>query len=107
MARAWLRRLLESWGRSHLLLEASLVVSELVGNAVRHAGEVSSSIRLELTALADGLRLAVTDHSPARPVLRQPDADGGRGMHIIVQLARRWGVEEVRPRGKRVWVELA
>ncbi|CAM5571231.1 hypothetical protein SANTM175S_08832 [Streptomyces antimycoticus] len=46
-----------------------LLVSELVTNAVRHAGAVSA---LWLTADRTGVRVRVTDPSPAHPQTGRP-----------------------------------
>jgi serine phosphatase RsbU (regulator of sigma subunit)/putative methionine-R-sulfoxide reductase with GAF domain/anti-sigma regulatory factor (Ser/Thr protein kinase) len=84
-----------------------LLVTELVANAVRHAG--SSSIRV-LARLSGGvLRVEVEDrseHSP--PGLRQPpwQQESGRGLLLVDVLAERWGVDALST-GKRVWFDLA
>ncbi|MEU6083846.1 ATP-binding protein [Streptomyces sp. NPDC047108] len=56
--------------------DALLVVSELVTNAVRHAGGPRT---LRLTASPGALEAAVTDGSPAPPVPREPDLVDGTG----------------------------
>jgi anti-sigma regulatory factor (Ser/Thr protein kinase) len=106
VARALLSRLLTVWGEGRLIEDSTLVISELLANAVEHAG-TSGSLRLELTLHDQMLRLAVADGSAARPVGRHAaDGDeGGRGISIIEHLAVHWGVEDRDP-GKRVWVEL-
>ncbi|MFE2937737.1 ATP-binding protein [Streptomyces sp. NPDC059255] len=53
-----------------------LLVSELVANAIRHAGEVTS---LHLRADRRSLQVVVGDPSPARPQDRTPDLTGGTG----------------------------
>lgn len=91
--------------------DAILVVSELVTNAVLHAeGPIVVEVVVadrSTTEESSGLRIAVSDASPIAPVLRNygDGASTGRGLALIAQLARRWGVEEVAP-GKAVWVEL-
>lgn len=82
--------------------DAALLVSELVTNAIQHAGS-DAEIAVEL----DGrrLRVEVTDASPARPALREPTATGGRGLRLVEALADRWGVT-TRRGGKVVWFEL-
>lgn len=104
-ARRFVAMTLERWGRpASLLDDAQLVVTELASNAVMHA---HSSFSVELRQQAGGVRVAVRDASPARPVLRDPDpyAISGRGLRIVAALAREWGV---RPDdgGKAVWAEL-
>ncbi len=82
---------------------ASLLVSELVTNAIVHG----RSLDAEITAGA--LRVAVTDDSPAPlpEVDLQPrtSAEGGRGLLIVSLLAARWGVLPAGA-GKTVWFEL-
>lgn len=84
--------------------DAALVVAELVGNAVRHAGSRSA---LSLDAHGGTVTVSVTDGSAALPQRRigAQFAEDGRGFVIIDALADRWGVEP-RPIGKRVWARL-
>ena len=83
-----------------------LVVSELVTNAVVHAG-TDLTVRLQISS--SRLRVEVTDTAAQLPVMRDLDhvAERGRGMRIIARVADRWGVEPVGDRGKTVWAELA
>ncbi len=83
--------------------DASLLVTELVGNAVRHtAGQPA----LQLDRYGDAVAVVVVDGSGRLP--RAGDgggdglADGGRGLLVVEALADRWGVES-RPGGKAVW----
>lgn len=81
-----------------------LVVTELVSNAVEHA-RTTSVLRLRLS---DGrVRVAVSDLSPAPPVLRPHDtaAARGRGMQVVAALSSRWHHEPTRT-GKTVWAEV-
>jgi anti-sigma regulatory factor (Ser/Thr protein kinase) len=86
-----------------------LVVSELVGNAVRHSGCVNDH-RLDVKVQRDRTSLLISVHDPglarqsARPASTPPSEPGGWGLRIIERLARRWGAE--RPDGYRVWAEL-
>lgn len=67
------------------------VTSELVGNAVRHAG--GFAVSLILTRAGGLLMVVVGDLSPDPPVKRPLDADAasGRGLHIVDALSVRWG----------------
>lgn len=105
-AREVLRGLLLAWGHDRHTDDAAIVVSELVTNAVQHAGE-RGQLRLVLGVTGEVLRLELADGSSVRPLARElTDSDErGRGMHIVDQLTARWGVEE-HGTGKRVWVEL-
>ncbi len=53
------------------------------------------------------IRIDVTDGSCELPMPRpsSPDADAGRGLHVVGELARRWGAAPTDT-GKRVWAEL-
>ncbi|MFJ7272698.1 ATP-binding protein [Streptomyces sp. NPDC099050] len=53
-----------------------LVVSELVTNALRHAG---GACVLQLTAHPDTIEVAVRDSCPRAPRMRAPDLNGGTG----------------------------
>jgi signal transduction histidine kinase len=85
--------------------DLALVVSELVTNAVRHA---VPPVRLEISADADRVTVAVGDGSPGRPVAREAadDAEGGRGMALVDMLCAETGVRP-NPPGKTVWAALA
>jgi anti-sigma regulatory factor (Ser/Thr protein kinase) len=103
-ARRFVDRVLGGWGCDRLAESVELLVSELVANAVRHAG---TPVRLTLSRDGDGVRVAVRDGSPDRPRPRLPDTDSetGRGLFLVDQLTTDWGVEEDR-NGKTVWFAL-
>ncbi|MFI6684225.1 ATP-binding protein [Streptomyces sp. NPDC050485] len=72
-----------------------LVVSELVTNALRHAGGVAA---MTLLADRDTLRVIVEDPSPVLPQERRPDLsgyEGGFGWPMVQLLSRS---VSVRPR---------
>jgi DNA-binding NarL/FixJ family response regulator len=88
-----------------LLDNAMLLVSELVTNAVVHAGsEVDVMIRLDGSCL----RVEVGDTSDVVPRMQPPsvDATSGRGLPLVENLASRWGVAPRPAGGKSVWFEL-
>lgn len=65
-----------------------LVVSELVTNALRHAGGIT---KLRLAAGRTTVKVTVQDPSPARPRPRHPDItgyEGGYGLTLVNFLAR-------------------
>jgi serine/threonine-protein kinase RsbW len=106
-ARRATRSVLEEWQVPDAVVEdALLVVSELVTNAVRHAGE-SSTIELEIGQSGSLLRVALSDASTASPSPRSAShvAEGGRGMAILAALSDRWGIEP-HGGGKQVWWEV-
>jgi serine phosphatase RsbU (regulator of sigma subunit)/anti-sigma regulatory factor (Ser/Thr protein kinase) len=103
-ARRLTRERLLEWGAGELVDSASLIVSELVTNAVVHAG---TTARLVLRLQGQELRLEVEDQHPARtipvvPGLDPLHADHGRGLLITRSLSSAWGVEYTATT-KRVW----
>ncbi|WP_419997949.1 ATP-binding protein [Streptomyces boninensis] len=105
------RRLTESvclgtWGLSAQLAEnAVLLVSELVGNAVRHTG--ARTFGLRMLRRRGWIRIEVRDPSRGLPCLmpvREMDTSG-RGLFLVDKLADRWGVD-LLPRGKSTWFEM-
>jgi len=80
-----------------VLEDVTVVVSELVTNAVRHAGlSGEDTVRLDLIPLEDYVRVEVSDRGPGfDPVAveaREPTASGGFGLRIVASLSRAWGV---------------
>lgn len=85
--------------------DAVLLVSELVGNAVQHAGAHIFGLRIRRRR--GWIRIEVRDPSRALPCLlpvRELDTSG-RGLGLVDTLADRWGVD-LLPRGKSVWFEV-
>jgi len=102
-ARTLLRDPLKRWGLEDLIDSSELLVSELVTNAIRYAnGEVLLRLILE----PDSLVCEVHDSSPALPRVLQvdKDAENGRGLHVVSQVASRWGARRTAG-GKVVWCE--
>jgi anti-sigma regulatory factor (Ser/Thr protein kinase) len=104
--RRWLRGVLAAQGRDEDLADtAVLLVSELVGNVVKH----TDGTVLEVTVDCDQVvRAAVHDSEPSMPLLRRVGAleTCGRGLSIVHELSNRWGATLYRA-GKYVWFELA
>jgi two-component sensor histidine kinase len=100
-ARALLREHANGLDRDRLDT-AVLLISELVTNAVLHGtGEIRLTIDL---GHAGGARFAVCDEGHGTPVVRpEPGPDGGWGLRLVGQLARRWGVRDGQT---QVWFEL-
>ncbi len=85
---------------------ACLLASELVTNAVRHAG---TALAMTVEWNGERLRVEVEDLDDAAPVPRlQPrDEPGGLGLVIVSEMATRWGYRPSRDDGgKVVWFEL-
>lgn len=83
-----------------------LLVSELVGNAVRHTG--ARVFGLRMTRPRRGrIRVEVRDPSRGLPCLMPVhELDiSGRGLFLVDKLSDRWGVD-LLPRGKNTWFEM-
>lgn len=108
LARASVQVACSSWRIPSVCEVAVLAVSELVGNAVRHTGGARDPLTVRLSMTSRRLRVEVVDLSPGRPTVKHPpvDAESGRGLWLVSELATRWGVDP-DPAGKRVWVEVA
>ncbi|WP_030722139.1 ATP-binding SpoIIE family protein phosphatase [Streptomyces sp. NRRL F-2580] len=93
---------LTAWDLDELAFSTELIVSELVTNAIRHAG---GRVRLRLIR-ADTLTCEVSDASNTQPRMRRArnSEEGGRGLYIVAQLSHRWGSRYTRG-GKTVWSE--
>ncbi|RAO44635.1 hypothetical protein GAR06_03958 [Micromonospora saelicesensis] len=83
---------------------AALVLSELVGNVVRHAG---TPMQVTVTLRRPYLHLAVVDGSSAQARAAGTDlhAEGGRGLMLVRELTQRWGSVPAG-QGKAVWAML-
>ena len=90
------------------LEDARLLVSELVTNAIRHAG-LAAADRITLVVETDdrALRIEVRDPGPGFE-LTEPTPDPARpsgwGLYLVRELSDRWGVE--RADDTTVWFEL-
>lgn len=86
------------------MMHAQLVATELVTNAARHA---HSPVDLTITPGNGHVLIEARDGSAARPeppVVDTPTRH--RGVHLIEDLSRGWGVEVQNGTGKVVWCEL-
>jgi anti-sigma regulatory factor (Ser/Thr protein kinase) len=96
-----------TWGLVHLLHPSRLVMSELVTNAVEHAG---TDIRVTVGRRGAGLQLSVADDDPrlpgilpvSRPRPDLPLDERGRGLRTVDETAARWGAVPTET-GKVVW----
>lgn len=94
------------WNLPHLVGPAGLVASELVANAIVHAGTM---IDLRLTLGRRHLIVAVRDGSSEVPVLPPPhstDPASPRGLLLVDSLVQRWGSLPAHD-GKVVWAALS
>lgn len=102
-ARQHLKQWLQDSGSPREIIDdARLVISELVGNAVRHAQPLpDGSILVSWSIERRGLQLSVTDGgSGTRPrkVHAGSSALAGRGMAIVDTLALTWWSEKSHSR---------
>jgi anti-sigma regulatory factor (Ser/Thr protein kinase) len=99
-SRSLVRRFLAQQGADDLSYVATVLVSELVSNVVRHA---HSPIHVELGWEDDTLRVEVRDGSSILPAVAElATEDGGYGLRIVEALAQDWGVRPLAD-GKAVW----
>ncbi|MFB4316508.1 ATP-binding protein [Actinomadura sp. 21ATH] len=90
--------------------DASVIVSELLSNALRHARPLpSGQIRLTWNRVGDRLELAVSDGGAMTEPRRGPgtlSSLGGRGLGIVEALAEGWGVRHDDDATTTVWAVL-
>jgi len=108
---------LQRWQLPSLAPDAELLVSEVVTNALLHAG---GAVRLSVAVGEGSLEVGVSDRSPeiprrpAGPGGTAPSAprlaatwqeEGGRGLRLVDLVADEWGVAPLAE-GKQVWFRL-
>jgi anti-sigma regulatory factor (Ser/Thr protein kinase) len=109
-ARRALRSELESVLEADLLERATLLVSELVTNSVRHGGlRPDQEIEVTVRASAQHLRVEVVEPGQGFEVVAAPDPRrdmpaGGWGLYLVDRLSSAWGVE--RNGVTKVWFEM-
>ncbi len=88
-----------------LRADAELIISELVGNAVRHGG--TEGLELRLSSDERELRVEVFDGGRGDPTVRAaaPEDENGRGLYLVQHLAEDFGVTQ-QSAGKVVWAVL-
>lgn len=110
-ARRFVRNTLISWGlsgRDNLVADAVLLVSELVTNAIVHAG---TPVRLTCRLDGANVEVSVLDRHPARVIPDPPgaaaevDRPSGRGLLLPAALSSSWGVTYA-PAAKVIWFRL-
>ncbi|MEU1514887.1 SpoIIE family protein phosphatase [Streptomyces sp. NPDC005811] len=101
-AREYVRQQLAAWELDDLVMTTELIVSEMVGNVIRHA---KGPIALRLLR-SRSLICEVYDGSLTTPRIRRAAStdEGGRGLHLIATLSRRWGARYLED-GKCIWAE--
>ncbi|MGW5232895.1 ATP-binding protein [Streptomyces nodosus] len=119
VSRMFVSHTLKLWQLEDHAETATLVMSELVTNAVKASGITDTDpkswqikaehvIGIQLRAIEASLYVEVWDRTDAAPVRRNPslEAEGGRGLLLVEQLAKRWDVYRPHVGGKVVWAEL-
>lgn len=110
--RHYLRGSLQEWELDPLIDELELLISEVVTNALVHAG---SAVDVRLRRYADRVRVDVRDSDPHPPIIVavvdaerpvESEAESGRGMLIVDAVASAWG-SSPSGRGKTTWFELS
>ena len=109
------RGVIAEWLGDHVapsvLETALLLVSELVGNSVRHSGvPEGEDVVVRVHLWRDDFRLEVED--PGRDGViapRSPDMlrGGGMGLHLVHALSERWGVVRAAEGPTCVWAQLS
>jgi anti-sigma regulatory factor (Ser/Thr protein kinase) len=105
-ARRFVASTLQGWGLDGVAEVVVLLTSELVSNAVTHAG--GSSVGLVMVLDDHDVRVEVHDANPEWPRRRQGNGDReqGRGLILVAALAASWGVEATGS-GKSVWFQVS
>lgn len=106
-ARGFVRDALLAWEAHEVVDDAVLLTSELVTNAVVHAG---TETRVTCCLEPESVRVEVQDHHPGRgvpdrPAECDPEDERGRGLLVSATLASAWGVTYNRTH-KTVWFRL-
>ena len=104
-ARRMVRKALEGWCDDDGIDDIALCVSELVTNAVVHAGSAPGI----LVHVRPGvIHVEIRDSSETLPVLKGagPEDTSGRGVSILGTLSDRWGTYRRSGGGKTVWFDV-
>jgi hypothetical protein len=109
-ARRKLAEALDGWGLKDIAATATLVLSELVTNAVTHSHARGHLVQTRFIRTDRGVRLEVHDASRALPVKQRAtdDAEEGRGLALVEALTgpECWGYGSRPGIGKMVWAHV-
>nr|WTA00538.1 ATP-binding protein [Streptomyces sp. NBC_00857] len=105
-ARRLVAAAVSAWGLGDLADASTLIVSELVANAVKHTRclQVHVSVR-RLTDHSVLVVVADRSRDVPRMTCSGDDSEDGRGLMLVDALSDHWGYERHRS-GKTVWAEL-
>jgi anti-sigma regulatory factor (Ser/Thr protein kinase) len=102
--------LLSSGTLESVVDDATVIISELLSNALRHARPLETGqIRVAWSRHGDSIEVAVSDGGAAtEPRRSRPTLSslGGRGLAIVETLAECWGVRHEGGGGTTVWAIL-
>jgi anti-sigma regulatory factor (Ser/Thr protein kinase) len=106
--RCILRAYLDSWGMPGLADSATLALTELVSNVVRHVPDRRATVLM--LRRPGGILVEVTDTEPRGPEFSTAvDEERGRGLLIVEAVTDRWGWYSLPTHptrtGKTVWFE--
>lgn len=119
-ARRHAESLLTGWDMADLAETTTLIVSELVTNAVKATGVLDESPRWgdlhrRLTTIClclyhcpSGVVVEVWDRETSPPKRKEPAGhdERGRGIQLIDALSKQWGYRWPKTGGKWVWCEV-
>ncbi len=94
--RGFVRLAVGRWGMDDFV--PCLVASELVTNAIRHAAAEGDEVLFRLGLAEDGaLWMEVRDGACTMPRMRDAglDEESGRGLVVVDQFSRNWGVRSL------------
>ncbi|MGH9277593.1 MAG: response regulator [Acidimicrobiales bacterium] len=105
-ARSFVTSTLDTWGIGNVAEVVTLLVSELVTNAVVHA---HSEVDVVVQLTPEAARVEVSDGSDTAPVVRSASSsdESGRGLAFVDSLSRAWGVRRRPGGGKTIWFEVS
>lgn len=89
--------------------EVAVVVSELLGNAVRHAAPLGGGdllLRWRVTTSAVEVEVVDGGGGAVRTPRVDDEATSGRGMHIVSTLADAWGTSDDGHGQRAVWASV-
>jgi len=104
-ARRFVTQALTDADDEDLIDTVTLLVSELVTNAVLHAGS-EAEVLVRLTGATARVEVTDTSAESVAPRDAAADEDSGRGLALVENLTRRWGVRPATGGGKTVWFEV-
>lgn len=118
-SRKFVRHTLDRWKLMEHEESATLIMSELVTNAIKASGITDPDpkswqikeehvVAVQLRFTDGSLGVDVWDRAPETPVRQNPDfnATSGRGLLLVEAVAERWDIYRPHVGGKVVWAEL-